>query len=274
MTPQLLCAGLSYQQKANDMTDAVNIAQSSLAVEESSRPRSAAARRLLPLLLLAAASILFLLSGGRHYLTFAALAENSEWLHAVVARSSALAALSFVAAYAGLTALLVPGGAILTVTAGFLFGICQGLVCAVTGATIGAAAIFLAARAGLGGLAERAGPHACRLKAGFAANALNYLLVLRLIPIFPFWLVNLVAALAGMRFGTYVLGTFIGIIPGSLVYVSLGNGMGDIVAASRAPDLSILLRPSVLLPIIGLAALPLMPMLYKHWRARHERETP
>ena len=86
------------------MTDAVNIAQSSLAVEKSSRPRSAAARRLLPLLLLAAASTLFLFSGGRHYLTFAALAENSEWLRAVVARSSAIAALSFVAAYAGLTA--------------------------------------------------------------------------------------------------------------------------------------------------------------------------
>jgi uncharacterized membrane protein YdjX (TVP38/TMEM64 family) len=255
------------------MPHAVNVFQSSLAVEQSSPPRSPSTRRLLPLLLLAAASISFLLFGGRHYLTFAALAENSEWLHALVARSSALAAMCFIVGYAGLTALSVPGGAILTIAAGFLFGIWQGLVCAVTGATIGAAVIFLAARAGLGGLPERAGPHACRLKAGFADNALNYLLVLRLIPIFPFWLVNLVAALAGMRFGTYVLGTFVGIIPGSLVYVSLGNGMGDLVAASRAPDLSILFHPSVLLPIIGLAVLPLMPVLYKRWRARRDTET-
>ncbi len=255
------------------MSHAVNILQAPIEVEEASPPRVASARRLLPLLLLAAASILFLLFGGRHYLTFAALAENREWLHALVARSSTLAAMYFIVGYAGLTALSVPGGAILTIAAGFLFGIWEGLVCAVTGATIGAAAIFLAARAGLGGLAERAGPHACRLKAGFGANALNYLLVLRLIPIFPFWLVNLVAALAGMRFGTYVLGTFVGIIPGSLVYVSFGNGMGDLVAASRAPDLSILSQPSVLLPIIGLAVLPLMPVLHKRWRAQHHRET-
>jgi len=255
------------------MPHAMNIVQNSLAVEQSSPPRSLSARRLLPLLLLAAASILFLLSGGRHYLTFAALSENSEWLHALVARSSTLAPIGFIVCYAGLTALSVPGGAILTIAAGFLFGNCQGLVCAVTGATIGAAAIFLAARAGLGGLAERAGAHASRLKAGFGANALNYLLVLRLIPIFPFWLVNLVAALAGMRFGAYVLGTFIGIIPGSFVYVSLGNGMGDLIAASRAPDLSILFAPSVLLPIIGLAVLPLVPVLYKRWRARRGEET-
>jgi uncharacterized membrane protein YdjX (TVP38/TMEM64 family) len=238
--------------------------------DESSAPRALSVRRLLPLLLLAAAGILFLALGGRHYLTFAALAENSEWLRGWVARSNGVAALCFIAVYAGLTALSVPGAAILTITSGFLFGLWHGLVYAVIGATIGATAIFLVARAGLGHLAERAGPLANRLKEGFGADALNYLLVLRLIPLFPFWLVNIVAALAGMRLGTYVIGTLVGIIPGTFVYVSLGNGMGDIVAMSQAPDLSILFRSSALLPIIGLAVLALMPVLYKRWRARRD----
>jgi uncharacterized membrane protein YdjX (TVP38/TMEM64 family) len=191
-------------------------------------------------------------------------------LRGLVRRSNAVAALCFIAVYAGLVALSVPGGAILTITSGFLFGLWHGLVYAVVGATIGATAIFLAARAGLGHLAERVGPLANRLKEGFGADALNYLLVLRLIPLFPFWLVNIVAALAGMRLGTYVIGTFVGIIPGSFVYVSLGTGMGDIITASQAPDLSILFRPSVLLPVMGLAVLALMPVLYKRWRARHD----
>jgi len=166
----------------------------------------------------------------------------------------------------------VPGGAILTIAGGFLFGLWPGLFYVVMGATIGATAVFLAARAGLGDLARRAGPRASRLKEGFRADAFNYLLILRLIPIFPFWLVNLVAALAGMRLATYVLGTFLGIIPGSFVFVSLGTGMGDIVAAGRPPDLGIVFRPGVLLPIAGLAVLALMPVLYRRWQAGHHRQ--
>jgi len=213
-----------------------------------------------------------MLLGGRHYLTFAALAENSEWMRGLVARSSVVAALCFIAIYAGQTAVSVPGGAILTIAGGFLFGLWPGLFYVVMGATIGATAVFLAARAGLGDLARRAGPRASRLKAGFRADAFNYLLILRLIPIFPFWLVNLVAALAGMRLATYVLGTFLGIIPGSFVFVSLGTGMGDIVAAGRPPDLGIVFRPGVLLPIAGLAVLALMPVLYRRWQAGHDRQ--
>jgi len=207
-----------------------------------------------------------MLLGGRHFLTFAALAENSEWLRGLVARSSVAAALCFIAVYAGQTAVSVPGGAILTIAGGYLFGLWPGLLYVLMGATIGATAIFLAARAGLGDLARRGGVRADRLKAGFRADAFNYLMVLRLIPVFPFWLVNLVAALAGMRLATYVLGTFLGIIPGSFVFVSLGTGLGDIVAAGRAPDLGIVFRPGVMLPIVGLAALVLLPVLYRRWQ--------
>ncbi len=95
-----------------------------------------------------------------------------------------------------------------------------------SGRRSGRPSVFLAARAGLAGLAARAGPRVRRLESDFRNNALNYLLVLRLIPIFPFWLVNLVAGAVGLRLWVYVLGTFFGIIPVTFVYASLGNGLG------------------------------------------------
>jgi len=97
------------------------------------------------------------------------------------------------------------------------------------------------------------------------ADAFNYLLVLRLVPIFPFWLVNLVPALVGVRLPTYVLATFLGIVPGTFVYASLGNGLGSLV---EEPDLAIIFRPSLLVPIVGLALLALVPVGYKHWRSK------
>ena len=120
--------------------------------------------------------------------------------------------------------------------------------------------------AGLGGLAQRAGPFFGKLEAGFRADAFNYLLFLRLVPVFPFWLVNLVPALAGVRLGTFLFATFIGIIPGTFVYASLGSGLGRIV---EQPDLAIIFHPSVLGPIVGLAVLALIPVWYKR-RQRKE----
>jgi uncharacterized membrane protein YdjX (TVP38/TMEM64 family) len=221
------------------------------------------ARRLLPLLLLAVAWIVFMLAGGHRYLTFTVLARNRDWLCGLVQEWGAVAAFAYIAAYAMLVALSVPGAVVLTLAGGFLFGTWIGGLCAVIGATVGATAIFLAARAGLGGLAQRAGRFIGKLEAGFRADAFNYLLVLRLVPIFPFWLVNLVPALVGVRLPTYVLATFLGILPGTFVYASLGNGLGSLV---EEPDLAIVFKPRVLLPIIGLALLALVPVGYKHWR--------
>lgn len=238
---------------------------------DTSRPVPCAVR-LLPLALLVAAGVAFLALGGGHYLTFTALAENRAWLCGLVRRSEIVAIPAFIVAYAGLAALSVPGAAIMTVAAGFLFGTWLGLFNALIGATLGATAVFLAARAGLAGLAERAGPRFRRLEDGFRADALNYLLALRLIPVFPFWLVNLVAGIVGMRPTTYVLATFFGMIPGAFVYASLGDGLGTVLAEGRTPDLRILCRPSVLLPLIGLAALALLPVLYRRWRVRQGKQ--
>lgn len=246
-----------------------NIASSSAEpgpMTDETPPQSAvSARRLVPLCVLVTAGIVFVTVGGRHYLTIAALAENRGWLCGLAERWGVAAALLYIAAYAGLVALSVPGGVVLTIAGGFLFGTWIGGLCAVVGASLGATAVFLAARAGLGGLARRAGPFLARLEAGFRADAFNYLLVLRLVPLFPFWLVNLVPAVAGVGLATYLLATIIGIIPGTFVYASLGNGLGNFV---DNPDLGTVFRPSVLVPILGLAVLALVPVLY---RRRHRK---
>ena len=222
-------------------------------------------RRLVPFALLVAAGIAFLLSGGSHYLTFTALAENRDWLSGLVQRCGPVVALVYIVLYAVLVALSVPGGAVLTIAGGFLFGTWAGALCAMLGATAGATGLFLAARAGLSGLAQRAGPMVGKLEAGFRADAFNYLLVLRLVPLFPFWLVNLVPALIGVKLRIYVLATFLGIMPGSFVYAGIGNGLGSVV---EEPDPHLLLRPSVFLPIAGLAMLALVPVAYKYWRGK------
>jgi len=233
-------------------------------MENSNLPQQlTSTRRLVPLGLLVAAGIAFTLAGGYRYLTFAALAENRDWLCGLAQHWGILAGLFYIAVYAALVALSVPGAAIMTIAGGFLFGTWLGALSAIIGGTLGATAVFLAARAGLGGVAQRAGRLVAKLEAGFRADAFNYLLVLRLVPIFPFWLVNLVPALVGVRLLTFVLATLLGIIPGTFVYASLGNGLGSVV---EEPDLAIVLKPSVLVPIIALALLALIPVGYKRWR--------
>src|SRR5580704_17911680 len=231
-------------------------------------PHPLSIRRFVPLALLVLAGALFFTLEGHRYLSFTALAEHRERLCAFVAHGGIGAALVFVLAYAGLVALSVPASALLTITSGFLFGPWLGTLYAVIGATIGATVVFIAARAGLAGLAERAGPRVRRLEAGFREDAFSYLLCLRLVPIFPFWLVNLVAGATGMRLRVYLTATFFGMIPGAFDYASLGNGVGALIAAGRHPDHYVIFRPSILLPLIGVAVLALLPVAYKRWRPR------
>jgi uncharacterized membrane protein YdjX (TVP38/TMEM64 family) len=227
-------------------------------------------RSLVPLGILLAAGIVFFAAGGGRYLSFTALAAHHGELSALVARWGVGAALVYIAVYALLTTLAVPGVAIVTIAGGSLFGTGLGGVYTVIGATSGATISFLAARAGLGGLTRRAGPLALRLEAGFRANAFSYLLVLRLMPLFPFWLVNLVAAALGVGLRVYVVATFFGIIPVTFVYAGLGHGLGTILAEGRTPDRAILLRPGIMLPLVALALLSLLPVAYK-WVRRVNR---
>jgi uncharacterized membrane protein YdjX (TVP38/TMEM64 family) len=233
------------------------------------KPKRGVLRRLLPLLVLACGFGAFFALGLDRYLSFQALADNRAWLESQVEANAVLTAILYVATYAAVAAFSIPGGAILTLLGGFLFGTWLGGAYAVTGATLGSVAVFLAARTALGdALREKAGSAIRRMQDGFNENALNYLLVLRLVPIFPFWLVNLVPAFVGVPLRTYVIGTVFGIMPGGLVYASLGNGLGELLAVGETPNLGIIFRPDILGPIIGLAILALLPVAYKKWKAR------
>jgi len=228
--------------------------------------------RLIPLCLLLVAAAIFMLGGAHRYLNFTELAEHHALLRDLVVRHGVLAAGGFMLGYAGLTALSCPGAVLMTLAGGFLFGCWLGALYALIGATLGASVVFLAARAGLAGLAERAGPRMQRLQNGFRRDALSYLLCLRLVPIFPFWLVNLVAGASGMSLPTYLVATFFGMIPGALVYAGIGNGVSDLIAAGRHPDHDIIFHPDILFPLVGLGVLSLLPVGYKHWQSRHPRE--
>lgn len=218
-------------------------------------------RRLLPLALLVAGLIAVFAFGLDRRISLDALRDNQALLANLVDRHATAAAVLFVLVYALATALSVPGGAVLTVAGGTLFGLLWGTVLVVIGASAGAIAVFLAARTALGdALRRRAGPGLQRLEAGFRRNAVSYLLTLRLIPLAPFWLVNLVPALFGVSLGAYALTTVIGIIPGTVVYVAIGTGLAATLRAGGEPNLGMIAEPAILLPLLGLALLSLAPV--------------
>ena len=108
-----------------------------------------------------------------------------------------------------------------------------------------------------------------RIRPGLERDGFSYLLALRLIPLFPFWLVNLAPALVRMPLRTFVGATLLGIVPGTFVFASVGAGLGAVLAEGRQPDLSVILRPAVLLPLLGLALLSLLPVAWRRWKERH-----
>jgi len=220
-------------------------------------------RRILPVAVLLAGLVLFWVLGLGRYCSFGALNEHHAELTAWVAAHGVLAALAFVLAYALVVAFSLPIAVLITPLGGFLFGPWLGAALAVVGATLGAVIVFLAARTALRDVFRaRAGKTLAKLEDGFKRDAFNYLLFLRLVPVFPFWLVNIVPALLGMSLGAYALATLIGIIPGALVYAGLGAGFGMLFERGEMPDLGVIFEWRILLPLLGLAALSLVPIVY------------
>lgn len=237
-----------------------------------STPRSGRTRllRSLPLvLLLAAGAVLWFGVGLGDYVSFSVLQEHHRRLEAFVEAYYLSALLGFMLLYALNIAFSLPVGSLLTLTGGYLFGILPGTLAVVVAATLGATAVYLAARTALGDvLKRRSGSALERLRKGFHEDAFNYLLVLRLIPLFPFWLVNLAPAFAGVRLSTFFWATLLGILPGTLVYAAAGNGLGRILEAGRTPNLGLVFQPEIFGPLLGLALLSLLPVIYRRWKAR------
>lgn len=262
--------------------------------------------KLIPVIVLVAGLVVFFVLDGPSYVSFDAFHKHRaaliDWIHA----HGVVSALVFIGIYATATAFSLPIGALLTIGAGFLFGSAMaeafpagfrdslvavfgvsapgvaGTAVAtlyiIVGATMGATALFLAARYAFADmLRAKAGKAVRKLEDGFRENALSYMLILRLIPAFPFWLVNLAPAFLGVSLRTYVIGTFVGIIPGTFVYALVGNGLGSVFAecdqqpdkACEAPNLGdFLMQPSIILPIIGLAVLAALPVAHRKLKRR------
>ncbi len=198
------------------------------------------------------------------YLSFESLKTHREMLLVWMEQNFLMVFLSFMAIYALSVAISIPGATFLTITAGFLFGPILGTIAVVISATTGAFIVFLAVELAFREwVAKKAIKWLKKMEKGFQENAFSYLLFLRLIPLFPFWALNIVSALLGMRKSTYVLATFLGIIPGSFVYVMVGDGLGHVLDAHEKPKLDIIFDPQILLPILALAFLSILPTLYK-----------
>jgi uncharacterized membrane protein YdjX (TVP38/TMEM64 family) len=247
-------------------------------------------RRFAPLLVLAALMALVFAMGWHRYLSFKTIGLNYDSLKASIDSHLVLALGLYVLAYIAVVALSLPGGLIMTLTGGLLFGWKLGAPAAIVGATIGATLLFLIARSSLGeGLAKRAGPWVGKLQDGFKENAFSYLLFLRLVPAFPFVVVNLAPALLGVPLGTYVAATLVGIIPGTTAYSTAGSGLASVVEAQNAVykacmaklppgspatceytiDTSQLVTKQLLLAFIALGIVALIPVALKKWSKRH-----
>lgn len=247
-------------------------------------------RRWGPLAVIVALMGLVFAMGWQRYLSFEVIGANYDALQTFIGEHLVLALLIYMAIYVVVVALSLPGGLVMTVGGGLLFGWMLGATATVVSATLGSTLIFLIAKSSLGeALAAKAGPWLGKLREGFKENAVSYLLFLRLVPIFPFWLVNLAPALLGVPLWTYVAATFVGIIPGTVAFSVAGAGLGSVIEAQNAShaacleahpgegasacpyqiDTSALVTPELVAAFVLLGVIALLPVAYKKWSKRN-----
>ncbi len=229
------------------------------------------ARRAVPLLLLAVLIGAFFYFDGDQYLMIQTLSDNRHELMEFVHNNMIGSVVLFILLYAAVTATAVPGSAVMTIAGGFLFGITFGTIWVVIAATVGASILFLLARTTFGdALRAKAGPALKKMEAGFQQNAFSYLLSLRLVPVFPFFLINIVPAFLGVSLRTYVVATFIGIIPGAFVFASIGAGLGSVFDMMMEFNLKNAVTPEIIIGLVSLSVLSLAPAVYKKIKARRK----
>jgi uncharacterized membrane protein YdjX (TVP38/TMEM64 family) len=236
----------------------------------SNTPKSVIAQRipLITIIVVAVLGAYFL----RDYLTFDTLKENRKALLAFRDANYALTVLAFIAAYILIVAFSLPGATIATLTGGFLFSTFPGALFNILAATIGATAIFMAARWGggekLAAKMDSSEGAVKKIKSAIDDNQWEALLLIRLVPAVPFFMANLIPALVGVSLFRFVVSTFFGIIPGAVVYTSVGAGLGEVFARGETPNLGIIFEPAILLPILGLSALAALPIILKAVRGK------
>ncbi len=208
----------------------------------------------------------------RDILTFETLRDNREALIAFRDANYLLTVTAFILAYVVIVAFSLPGATIATLTGGFLFATFPGALFNITGATLGAIGIFLAARWGFGEqLAKRlegADGMVRKIKDGIDENQWSMLFLIRLVPAVPFFLANLIPSFLEVPLYRFAVSTFFGIMPGAIVYTSVGAGLGEVFARGETPNLGIIFEPQILLPILGLCALAVLPIIMKAVRGR------
>ncbi len=244
-----------------------------------------AARRWFPLVLLLGLVMGAYFSGLHKYLNLEMMVTNREFLSDYVSKHLLLALLIYATAYIVIVALSLPGASLISIAGGFVFGWAVSAPVSVVAATLGAIIVFQIVKTSLGAaMAERAGPFVRRLADGFAQDAFNYLLFLRLVPAFPFFVVNVVAGVCRVSLKTFILATFMGIIPGAIVFAWLGRGLGSVVDAQNLAhnacladkgnaacpfelSISSLVTPQLLFAFAALGVISLLPVLIKRWKA-------
>ncbi len=224
---------------------------------------SATLIKLLILALFIGGIILFFALGGQKYLNLETLKANRDALIQYTEQHYVTAFIIGFLIYTISTALSLPGGLILSLSMGLVFGRWAGTLLIVLAATLGATLVFLAARYIFADMArKKIGGLAQKINEGFTKDAFNYLLFLRLVPLFPFWLVNLAPAFTNVPLKTYVTATAIGILPGTFVFANLGQNLGRISSTKE------LLTPGIFSAFVLLGVFALIPVLYKKYKAK------
>lgn len=231
--------------------------------------------RLLPVALILAGLILGYAFGLQNYLGLGFLAEQRQALRAYVEANYVWSALLFVIVYILAVAFSFPAASVLTIFGGFLFGWWIGGALVAVSATIGASILFLATRSAFGGfLRHRVDGMVRKLADGFRENAFGYLFVIRLAPVFPFFAVNIAAALFDISLGRFIAATFLGILPGTFAYAYLGQGVDSVLVAAQASgreaQLSDLVTRDITLAFLALAVVALVPTIVRQVRKRHQ----
>jgi uncharacterized membrane protein YdjX (TVP38/TMEM64 family) len=249
-----------------------------------------ALRRFGPLIAMGAVMAIVLALGWHKHINLDMVVDQRDRFHYVLGSYPVTSVLVYMAIYIACVALSLPGGLILTVAGGLLFGWFVGGLAAVVAATIGATIVFVIARSAVGeSFCERAGPWMAKLSVGFKEEALSYLLFLRLVPAFPFWFVNIASAVLGVRLKTFVLGTFLGIIPATFAFATAGAGLDSLVIAAKKDyaacvalkgvqackmkiHASSIFTPELISALVLLGVVALIPVVlkkYKKWRMSH-----